>query len=434
MLTSEQFFQHLRSALNHLYDPYFLRKSPLIKVFELGDQPDTPSVLQHILNEAIEKMEPRTGDASLAQQRRNYELIMYRYVQQFNQEEVANQLGLSVRHLRREQNTAIYDLAARLWNQYHLGSKPFQISLQEMEEPIPASETQPTGEPVPGSEGIQTAAPNDLSWLENSATINPADLRQVLPAVMELSSPLAARYQVTLSLELAPDLPLLAIEEVALRQLLLNVLSVGVRWHSGSILAIRVEYAAPYVTIALVCSTQNVAPRTISADEKSSIELAAQIVRVYAGQLDSGLEESCFQLSIHLPIYHQHVVMVIDDNLDFIQLVERFLTGTCYTAASERNPRQAVTTAEQIHPDLILLDVMMPNMDGWEVLGRLLRHPATAHIPVIICSIVPQQELATSLGAADFIRKPVSQEALLAALDRQTALAESTDLSGPKSR
>jgi CheY-like chemotaxis protein len=430
MLTSEQFFQHLRSALNHLYDPYFLRKSPLIKVFDLGDQPDTPSVLQRILNEAIEKMEPKSGDASLAQQRRNFELIMYRYVQQFNQEEVANQLGLSVRHLRREQNTAIYDLAARLWNQYHIDSKPFQISLQEMEEPLQANDPAAAGDSIPGGEDAPAA--NDLSWLENSATINPADLRQVLQAVIELSGPLAARYGVTFSLEMAPDLPLLAVEAVALRQLLLNVLSVGVRWHNDSVLTIQVEYAAACVNIHLVCSNSDQARRTLSTDEKSSIELAAQIARVYAGKLDSRLDEGCFQLSIQLPVYHQHIVMVVDDNLDFVQLVERYLTGTRYSAVSERNPRQAVATAEEVHPDLILLDVMMPNMDGWEVLGRLLRHPATAHLPVIICSIVPQKELATSLGAADFMRKPVSQEALLAALDRQIALLESSDLSGPK--
>jgi CheY-like chemotaxis protein len=425
MLTSEQFFQHLRSALNHLYDPYFLRKSPLVKVFGLGDQPDTPNILQQILNEAIEKMAPKPEDGLLAQQRRNYELIMYRYVQQFNQDEVSNQLGLSVRHLRREQNTAIYELAARLWNQYHLGSKPFQISLQELDDSALAAE------PAPNAEEM-ASAPNDLSWLENSETLNPADLQQVLPAVLELGSSLAKRYKVNLNLDLPPTLPLLAIEEVALRQLLLNVLSVGVGWCSASDLNLRVHHADPNITITLTCATD--AQRTLSADEKSSLELAAQIARVYAGRVNSALDEQRFQLSISLPIYHQRLVMVIDDNLDFIQLIERYLTGTRYKTISERNPRQTVASAEQNHPDLIILDVMMPNMDGWEVLGRLRRHPATAQIPVIVCSIVPQRELALSLGAANFMRKPLSQEALLAVLDHQTALSEPSAPSDPESR
>ncbi len=425
MLTSEQFFQHLRSALNHLYDPYFLRKSPLVKVFGLGDQPDTPSILQQILNDAIEKMAPKPEDGSLAQQRRNYELIMYRYVQQFNQDEVSNQLGLSVRHLRREQNTAIYELAARLWNQYHLGSKPFQISLQELDDAALAVEPAPSADEM-------ASTPNDLSWLENSATINPADLQQVLPAVLELGSSLAKRYQVNLNLDLPPTLPLLAIEEVALRQLLLNVLSVGVGWRSACDLNLRVRNADPNITITLTCAAD--AQRTLSADEKSSLELASQIARVYAGHVNSALDEQHFQISISLPIYQQRLVMVIDDNLDFIQLIERYLTGTRYKTISERDPRQTIASAEQNHPDLIILDVMMPNMDGWEVLGRLRRHPATAQIPVIVCSIVPQKELALSLGAANFMRKPLSQEALLAVLDHQTALSEPSAPSDPESR
>ncbi len=130
MITSEQFFLYLRSALNHLYDPYFLRKSPLVKLFGFGDRPDTPTALQRILNEAIAALEPHAGDPNPVQRQRNYELIIYRYVQQFGQEEVAVQFGLSVSHLRREQNTAIYKLAAYLWERYQpgLGEFPYHRS------------------------------------------------------------------------------------------------------------------------------------------------------------------------------------------------------------------------------------------------------------------------------------------------------------------
>jgi len=416
MLTSEQFFQYLRSALNHLYDPYFLRKSPLITVFELGDQPDTPSLLQHILNDAIAKMEPLSGDAALAQQRRHFELIMYRYVQQFNQEEVANQLGLSVRHLRREQNTAIYDLAARLWNQYQLGgARPFQISLQELDEASPASDSAPAPEePAPPA--------SDLSWLESASALNPADLRQVLPAILELSRPLADRYNVTFELNMGDSLPLLSCQEVALRQLLLNALSVAMRWQPNARLVVRAGHAAPDITITILCSGLPGSARILSSDEKASLALTGQIAKVYGGRLEFDPSEPDFCLVIRLPACQQHLVMVVDDNLDFSQLVERYLAGSRYAALSERDPRHAVAAAEQARPDVILLDVMMPQVDGWEVLGRLRRHPATANIPVIICSIVPQHELAISLGAVSFLRKPVSQDTLLAALDAAISL------------
>jgi CheY-like chemotaxis protein len=76
---------------------------------------------------------------------------------------------------------------------------------------------------------------------------------------------------------------------------------------------------------------------------------------------------------------------------------------------------------EELPPQIIVLDVMMPGEDGWVLLSQLREHPQTGHIPVIICSILPDAELARDLGAADFVRKPVRKTALLSALDRQLA-------------
>ena len=64
----------------------------------------------------------------------------------------------------------------------------------------------------------------------------------------------------------------------------------------------------------------------------------------------------------------------------------------------------------------ILLDIMMPQRDGWTLLGQLREHPDTHAIPVIVCSILPQEQLALVLGAAAFLRKPVSRADLLRAL------------------
>jgi len=70
-------------------------------------------------------------------------------------------------------------------------------------------------------------------------------------------------------------------------------------------------------------------------------------------------------------------------------------------------------------PQIIVLDVMMPQTDGWRVLSRLRQHPLTSNIPVIVCTILAQEALALSLGANAFLRKPVTRQAFLAALDRQ---------------
>ncbi len=83
-------------------------------------------------------------------------------------------------------------------------------------------------------------------------------------------------------------------------------------------------------------------------------------------------------------------------------------------------PEQAVPLAELNHPKVIVLDVMMPGVDGWEVLQRLRQNPTTADIPIIVCTILAQEELALSLGVDDFLRKPVSQQSFLNALNQFT--------------
>jgi len=64
---------------------------------------------------------------------------------------------------------------------------------------------------------------------------------------------------------------------------------------------------------------------------------------------------------------------------------------------------------------------MLPGTDGWELLGRLREHPSLEGVPVIVSTILPQDKLARTLGAAGFIRKPLSRETLLSTLDRYTA-------------
>jgi CheY-like chemotaxis protein len=68
------------------------------------------------------------------------------------------------------------------------------------------------------------------------------------------------------------------------------------------------------------------------------------------------------------------------------------------------------------------MDVMLPGIDGWELLGRLREHPHMRAVPIIVCTILPQERMALALGAAAFIRKPASRETLLTALDQQVAL------------
>jgi CheY-like chemotaxis protein len=115
-------------------------------------------------------------------------------------------------------------------------------------------------------------------------------------------------------------------------------------------------------------------------------------------------------------------VVVVDDNVDALQLFQRYLDGTRYRFIGAADPQHVVDLAEEMAARLVVLDLMLPRVDGWEILSRLREHPRTSHIPVIICTILPEEDLALMFGAVGLLRKPVSQPELLAALDRALAL------------
>jgi CheY-like chemotaxis protein len=82
-----------------------------------------------------------------------------------------------------------------------------------------------------------------------------------------------------------------------------------------------------------------------------------------------------------------------------------------------RDAQQAIAHMQNTRPYAIVLDLMMPQMDGWDLLQRFLTQPDTQTVPIIICSVLKQKDLALSLGATAFIEKPISEMLLLSTLD-----------------
>jgi CheY-like chemotaxis protein len=68
--------------------------------------------------------------------------------------------------------------------------------------------------------------------------------------------------------------------------------------------------------------------------------------------------------------------------------------------------------------------VMMPEVDGWKVMSKLRQHPLTSHIPILVCTILAQENLALALGASGFVQKPVTRRALLEALNHQAEMVQ----------
>ncbi|WP_437807734.1 hybrid sensor histidine kinase/response regulator [Sorangium sp. So ce1078] len=114
----------------------------------------------------------------------------------------------------------------------------------------------------------------------------------------------------------------------------------------------------------------------------------------------------------------QRLVLVVDDDATVRDLLKRHIEALGHHVALAPGGKEGLRLAGTLFPDVITLDLLMPEMDGWRVLSALKSTPALASIPVIVVSIVEERGIGYSLGAADYITKPVEREALERALAR----------------
>jgi DNA-binding response OmpR family regulator len=108
-------------------------------------------------------------------------------------------------------------------------------------------------------------------------------------------------------------------------------------------------------------------------------------------------------------------VLVADDDEDILQLVAFRLERAGYTVVTAADGQQALAAARQHQPDLAVLDVMMPGLNGYEVTRQLRADPATAAIPVILLTARVQEADVSrgfEAGADDYLRKPFSPQEL----------------------
>ncbi len=398
--------RQLRWALHHLYDPGELRKSPLVALFGLDMQEGAPA-LRRILLEAIEALKPRPNVPPQAKGWRIYRALYHRYGEQFAPREVAKALGLSIRQLRRQESVALQVLADYLTSRY--GLDPAGLG----PEPAPPfAEDEETPSEAPSRE-------QELKWLEKSLPSEAVALSEVIPAVLKVAGPLSQALAVSVETALPEPLPRLAVPSGTLRQALLNTLTAAIRAAPGGKVSIGAEAGCGQVRICIRPVAGGATQRTAS-DYAESLKMATQLLALSGGSLsvEASEEDRPFTARLTLPTAEQAAVLVIDDNADTLQLFQRYLNGTRYPFVGTRDPAQALVLACEVKPQIVVLDVMLPGVDGWELLGRLREDPATHGIPVVVCTILPEEDLALVLGAAAFLRKPVSRTDFLAALQR----------------
>jgi CheY-like chemotaxis protein/AraC-like DNA-binding protein len=402
-ITIDQVINYLRSALHHLYEPDQLRHSPLVPLLGIEGRGDASSALKDILVKAIEEIRPGEEESQHSQGWMVYEVLFFRYVQGYSREAVANQLGISDRQLSREQRTAMETLALHLWKSYHIediSQAPSQAGGDDSGKPL-------AGEPA-------------VHWTEALPTEKPAPWKPVLDSVMELLRPLIQENEVSLLYLPEDSLPDLLVPQVTLRHSLLTVLNWMIPLAHRSQLILT-----PSLREQSLILTAQIPGQSFPDDlSDSGIEAARLLIQRAGGSIEQAAgvqpdEPQPAEIRLILPTSAQITVLVIDDNPDTIQLFQRYVQGSRYTIVGLQRPTEAFRLIGTLNPRILLIDVMLPELDGWDLLTQLRLSYPMQNTAILICSILPQESLAHSLGADGFLQKPVLPQDFLNALDRQ---------------
>ena len=385
----------LRAALTHLYDPAALRDSRLMALLGLETRADA---LRRLLLDTIESLKPADDVPAQSRSWRYYHILQGRFSEQLTQFEVGNDLGLSVRQLRRQEKRALAVLADKIWMRYKL----------ESDEPQSAPGPQALGD--------------ELAWSQAAFSRESVEVDALIRSALDTAEPMLRSSRVEIVYEPGDGLPKLAVQLVPTRQALLNILTVALDWLAEGRLVVRAEHQTGDRHLSLSVSGYGALAAAAAEMGAERLSVARELLSFSGGSLHHDSDsagERVFSYSLTLPTDRQISVLAIDDNPDTLQLLQRYTADTRYGLQCESDPGRSLALAEETMPDIILLDVLLQDIDGWELLGRFRAHPRLGDKPVIVCTILPQRELALSLGAAAFLSKPLSQRGLLAALDAQ---------------
>jgi len=275
-------------------------------------------------------------------------------------------------------------------------------------------------------------------------------LSEMVTGVLTTAKGLVKEKRIQLLQRIPADMPAVRGDTMRVRQVLLNLISNASKFtDEGSITVEALVQKAPTGKMEALINVIDTGPGISIEDQKKlfqafsqvdgsatrksggsglGLSICANLVQLQGGRIGVHSEVnrgSTFYFTI--PLFDQpfeeiakdkKVVLAIDDDLQVISLYERFLNPQGYHVVPLTDPSKARERILELKPYAITLDIMMPNKDGWTVLTDLKSDPDTRDYPVVICSIVEQEDRGFSLGAADYLVKPILQEDLVHVLKR----------------
>jgi len=279
----------------------------------------------------------------------------------------------------------------------------------------------------------------------------PTDLQEIARGVITTMTGQLADRPVKLLLDFPEKLPVVLADARRLRQVLTNLVGNAVKFTDEGFIKVSATYDTYQVTVSVEDTGIGIPPDRRHAvfeqfeqvDSSSTrryggtglgLPLSREFVRLHGGDMEFESvvgEGSCFYF--WLPIGGpgakregderqlepgDQVILAVDDDEGVITLFQRYLEKQGYKVAGMTSSEGVVETAKRLKPYAITLDVIMPGKDGWQIIQELKSDPETRDIPVIVCSIISEADKGLSMGVADYLVKPVTEQDLLDALMR----------------
>ncbi len=383
----------LQDTLNHFNNPLFHPANQVLELLEMKPSQGMEAVRQWLRAE-IEAMKPDSAISADTPSRRYFEILKCRYLNSVSQEETAFQLGMTARNLRRIQKQAVSTLAQRIWDAHQSRPSPAGNSPE-----LTLAEADP--QPI-----LQ-----ELEVLQRNSPGAVADLTESLKRIEEISQAALDHQQNELIIEKPKTQLSLPIHPAILDQILLSTIEQVGKRNPGYPIQLQAGLEEKLVEITITSiHNQPDLPYTTSP-------VILEMLNLVGGTQSIEQDQQYIEVCFRFPAIHKIPILLIDDNPDFFHLFHRYSRFTRFVVHSIREGAQLQTALTEFHPQIIILDVLLPDVDGWQLLIDLQNPMQGRWIPVVVCTALAQKELAYSLGARAYLPKPVTREDFLQTLE-----------------
>jgi CheY-like chemotaxis protein len=419
MLDEIEFARIVASAYQYLYDFVALRSHPLTDL--LVPDPELRRkqkawIVHDILINIIDELALAPSAPVFSREWRRHRLLVLRYGDGVAPKLVATELSVSLRHYYREHDAAIEAIADILWYRYITHSPLAKASIEPVEVAPAGDDERPALPESQHSDRIQLLRAEASHLRQESRFVQ---LASVVPEIVELVYEMAKQKNIEVKVQLRPDYTTIDMDRGILRQILAGVLAHLVELVPAGPLHIREEGSGDCTVLSIYgqrpCDNLDT---EIWPSEDVQLKMLGELATMQRAQLQPLAATTGFcGFQLDLPSVTPRTVLLVDDNADTLDLFQRYLQHHHYATVSTQSSVEALHLALKFKPYAIVLDLMLPEYDGWDTLQKLVNHPNTHHIPVVICTILATRHLALSLGAAAFLEKPVKEAQLVATLD-----------------